>query len=554
MINIIFVFLTFFWLFSTIKNLLFHLYLWQLKEYHLKRYLAHFSTFQGKRIFKNFLFISKIFLLLILTLLLKFNFFSSNLLVLIIFLIWVLFFLEGLKNLILFEKNRILKPIFTKKIVFLLFVFNLILLLFIFDQFKYLFLSENFELFTLNLLCFDISFPFLISLFIIFFQFFVNLKIKLTLLKAENKLKRLKNILIIGITGSFGKTSTKEFLYKVLADKFGEKVIKTKEHINAEIGIANTILKEINDSHKIFIAEIGAYEKGKIKQVCKMLKPKIGILTGICEQHLATFGSLENIKKGKFELIESLPENGISILNADNNYVLEGLEEFKDKIKVKKKIFCSKNKELDIFAKNIFVGKNSLLFEVISRQDGDRALFKLNLIGIDYIQNILLVAATAKELGLYLQQISKSCEKITEKDAGIYLEKFNENTDIIFSNYSANPVGVFSHLEHLKLWQGKKIVIMPCLIELGRKAKSIHQKIGKKIAECCDIGIIQNKDYIEDIIKGAKEINKGEKILLLEEKNSILNFILKFIEKEKDNVILLEGRLSQNIINAFKKS
>jgi UDP-N-acetylmuramoyl-tripeptide--D-alanyl-D-alanine ligase len=543
MINNFLIFVLFFCYFLVqIKNLLFYLYLWQLKEYHLKRFLAHFSTYNGKKIIFNLTNLLKIFLLCFLL-------FSQKINLNFYLILSFYFILLGNFLISLFKKN-IVKPKFTLKIIFLFLFFTSLILAFS----KFLFFKEINKYFFLNLLLFDILIPFLISFFILFFQFFVSLYIKLLILKAKKKREEFKNLLVIGITGSYGKTSTKELLFTVLSSKFGEKVIKTREHINAEVGIAKTILENLNQNHKIFIAEIGAYERGKIKEVSEMIKPKIGILTGICQQHLATFGSLENIQKGKFELIESLEAQGIAILNWDNDFIKERFERIKDKLRVKKIIFCStKEERADVFAKDFFVSKNSILFKVKTK-DNQEADFKLNLIGIDYAINALLVAACALELGMNLNEISLALSKIKDKDTGCYLEKYNENTQIIFATYSANPFGVMAHLNHLKLWQGKKIVIMPCLIELGKEAKEIHQKIGKEIAKNCDLGIIITKDYYQEVKSGAKTFGKEDKIIFSSRSEEILKTVLSEIEKDKDNIILLEGRMPEKIISLFKKN
>ncbi len=227
------------------------------------------------------------------------------------------------------------------------------------------------------------------------------------------------NLLVIVITSSYGKTSVKEFLGEILSKNF--RVLKTEKHINAEIGIAKTILEKLRPEHQILIAEIGAYERGKIREVCQMLKPKIGILTGIGSQHLSTFGSLENIKKAKYELIESLPKNGIAIIY----------------------------NKLKLTAENIIVEKEYVSFTV-SSSGNDRADFKLNLSGAQNIINILLAASCAKELGMTLGEISTACRKIKPGQGGMkFLRK--ESPVVLDASYSANYDGVIADLEYLKL-------------------------------------------------------------------------------------------------------
>ncbi|PIS39980.1 MAG: hypothetical protein COT32_02190, partial [Candidatus Nealsonbacteria bacterium CG08_land_8_20_14_0_20_36_22] len=376
-----------------------------------------------------------------------------------------------------------------------------------------------FYLFNLVLfLILIISAPIISSLLVLFFQIPTVILVKKTLKKAKEKKEQFKNLIVIGITGSYGKSSTKEFLATILSEKF--KVLKTPKNINAEIGIAKTILNELKPEHQVFIAEIGAYERGKIKEVCRMLGPKIGILTGINEQHLSTFGSLENIKKAKYELIESLPRT----------IIVRGLPE--DGIAIIRD-------KLDLRADDIRVEKEYIFFKVSGVN------FKVNLLGIHNIDNILLSASCAQKLGMSLEEISRACLKIKPEQGGMkFLRK--DAPVVIDSSYSANPDGVIADLDYLKTLrqaQGKLIIVMPCLIELGRVSKEVHKRIGRKIGEVCDLAIITTRDYFKEIKKTA-EIGSLQ-IFLIENPKEIIAKIKEFCKN--DDVVLLEGRVPKEI-------
>ncbi len=422
------------WFLVFTKLLIFWVWLWQLKEYHLGRFKAHFETQKTRKI---------------------------------------IFSLHGVRY-----------PRLTKKTLVILSSGILIELLILFYFYS-----------IPVLILLIILAPIIVSILILLFQIPANILIKRTLKKAEEKRKQFKDLIVIGITGSYGKSSTKEFLATILSEKYN--VLKTERNINAEIGIANTILNELNQKHQVFIAEIGAYERGKIKQVCEIIKPKIGILTGINEQHLSTFGSLQNIKKAKNEILEC------SEIKIDYN-------------------------DLDLTATNIVIEKEFVFFKV------DGVDFKVNLLGKHNINNILLAAFCAKKLGMSLAEISKACLKIKPEQGGMKFLKRN-GLIILDASYSANPDGVIADLEYLKLYQGKKVIIMPCLIELGKESKQIHKKIGQKIAEICDFAIITRKDYFKDI-KG-----ENKNVLLIERPEHIVAKVEEFLNQE--TVILLEGRV-----------
>ena len=176
----------------------------------------------------------------------------------------------------------------------------------------------------LLLLFFYLATPILITAIILFTNPFFNFQKKRIIKKAMAKMRTLKKIKVIGITGSYGKTSTKEFLDVILSEKY--RVIKTTGNNNTNIGVAKTVLNKVNDNYDYFICEMGAYKIGEIEEICGIVKPEIGILTGINEQHLDLFGSIENTVKAKFELIEALSKKGVAILNRDNKYIKSAIK------------------------------------------------------------------------------------------------------------------------------------------------------------------------------------------------------------------------------------
>ena len=153
----------------------------------------------------------------------------------------------------------------------------------------------------------------------------------------------------------------------------------------------------------------------------------------------------------------------------------------------------------------------------------------------------------AKTLGMNLNEITKSLKKIQPSTNQMELKKGKNNINIIDSTYSSNFNGVISHLDYLNIWPEKKIIIMPCLIELGSASSKIHTKIGEKIGEICDFAIITTKERFEELKIGAiKSGLKEENIIFSENGKEILEKLNSFLNKE--NVILLEVRTSKNII------
>ena len=447
-----------FWFIVFIKQLLFWLWLWQLKEYHLGRFFAHFEAQKVRKIISS---------------------------------LW-----------------RPKYPKFTKKII-IIFFFSLGL--------------EIFFLFYFPIFWAIILTVFFIPLFILSFQIPTIIWRSIIIHKAKTKRKKFKDLLVISITGSYGKTSTKEFLAMILLEKY--KVLKTLEHQNSEVGISQCILDDLKPEHQIFVVEMGAYNRGGIKLLCDIVKPvKIGILTGINEQHMATFGSQENIIKTKYELIENLLSNGIAFFNGKNRYC----RELYNKTGIKKFLYGEK-----------------------ARVFGE--------------ENLLAAIAVAKELGMTDEEIAKAVEKIENKLPGIQQKKGISGLIIFDATYSANPDGVLAHLEYLKTFPGRKIIVMPCLIELGPASKDVHKRIGEKIGEVCDLAIITTKDRFKEIkdynsptTRGAQQNWKGgggvgvlpegraPEILFIEDPKEIFEKIKSFCQP--GDVILLESRVPDELI------
>lgn len=521
-----------------IKKILFWLYLWQMKEYHIGRFLDHFNTAKGKELLVNKVVLLKVLFVLIAVYsgLSPDNPPNDTWLIVRIIAFLGLFFAYGIETLKIFKdliQKNLKKPIFTKKTVFLFLTSIISAAAFIY----FIFIKGALG----SAVLFDLFIPLIISLIVLLFQPLAVLGRNRIIKKAKRKRAECKDLLVIGITGSYGKTSTKEFLYTILAEKFGEqKVLKTEKHQNSEVGISQCILNNLKPEHEIFICEMGAYNRRGIKLLCDIVKPKIGILTGINEQHMATFGSQENIIKTKFELIQNLPADGVAVFNGDNAYCM-GLYL---NTGLKKKVYSLQSLisgiPPDVWAYDK-IEKEYIIFKAVSK-DGESAEFKVNILGAHNILNILGAVAVAKELGMSLQEIAKACEKIKPEVGAMRLLKGINGLNIIDSTYSANPDGMISDLEYLKIWSCRKVIVMPCLIELGKASKDVHRRIGQKIGEVCDLAIITTKDRFKEIKETA-----GDKAMFIENPKKILEKIKGFT-KEGD-VVLLESRLPKILIN-----
>lgn len=354
--------------------------------------------------------------------------------------------------------------------------------------------------------------------------------------RAKNKLDKSK-VLKIGITGSYGKTSIKEILKTILSQKY--RVLATPASYNTPLGIAITS-KNLDSTHDIFIAEMGARSKGDIKELAALVKPSYGVLTGINNQHLETFGSPETIKDTKFELFENLAENGKGFFSADS----EGARELYERFGGEK--FCAglSGENNLVTATDISTGQHGMSFTLVIR--GKKPV-KCNtvLLGRHSVSNICLATAVAYKIGLTPQEIAQGINRIQSIGHRLELMPNNKNIVIIDDSYNSNEDGIKAAMEVLDTFSGRKIVLTPGLVELGKIENVANLAFGNLLAKHVDIVIIIGKHNAEMLINGltaggmdksniffAKTLNKG---------NAMLNEMLR-----EGDVVLFENDLPDN--------
>ncbi len=528
MISAFILFLLGFWFIRDIKYILFWVYLWQLKQYHTGRFFSHFNTEQGQKLIFNPVLISK-GLLVFVWVLSAIPIFEAVSLILVP-LLFLIYFGEAAiyAKAVVYKKIKI--PKFTKKTAVLSGASFLVA--FVFAIGLALLLKTTYWL-GFSLLFFDILIPVIVSAVVLAFQPLADYY-RLSLQdKAKAKINELKKKLtIIAVTGSYGKTSTKEYLRTILASKF--RVLATADHRNTEVGIPLTILNDLTADHEILIAEIGAYDQGTIKRTCEFLQPKIGLVTGVNEQHLSLFGSMDNLlsAEGGRELLDCLPANGFLAVNGENKYC----RDLYSSAKIDKLAYSFDQ------LKNVIVETSSISFSFENKN------FRLNILGKHNMLNLLGAIQVAMKIGMTIDEVLHTVQKIDMKQNSYKLYRGTsgkEGITIIDSTYSANPDGVIADLEYLKLFQGKKIIVMPCLIELGEAGESVHAKIGKKISEICDLGIVTTKEYCKELRGDSKNI------LCLDEPALVLEKLRGYYSS--DVTVLLEGRLQEGLAEKIKK-
>lgn len=352
--------------------------------------------------------------------------------------------------------------------------------------------------------------------------------------KAYNKIKGL-NTISIGVTGSYGKTSSKNILHDILSKRFI--VYASPGNYNTPLGLMRTINNYLGKFDEIFIPEISACKVGEIKKSCDFIKPKYGIITNIGLAHLDTFKTEENIQKTKFELIESLPIDGLGVLNIDD----PKQRSYKLKNNCRIKWVGIDNKDGDCYAFNIKYSNTGTSFECKFKEDDKVVSFQTKLFGKANIYNILAGLMIAKDLGLSYEQMQQGVLSIKPVEHRLELKKYKDVT-IIDDAYNSNPVGSKMALDVLSLMPGMKIVVTPGMIELKEHQYDLNCKFGEYISESADYVILVGKKQTKPIYDGLmnKKYDK-DKIYVINDVKDAFPLIDKL--KNNDTYVLLENDL-----------
>ena len=355
--------------------------------------------------------------------------------------------------------------------------------------------------------------------------------------KCKKELKKHKDLIKIGITGSYGKTSTKDYLVKFLESKY--KVCTTPSSYNTPMGICKVVLNDLTEEDQVFVVEMGANRVGDIKELCNMVEPNMGIITAVGEQHLETFYTLENIIKTKSELYESLPEDAVCVFNVSNDNTKQMYRDCQLKHKVA--VGGKKNK---LSAKNIVATKDGLEFTVCYEKQ--EYTTKTKILGEHNVQNIMCAAALALELGVSIKEILNIIPNLEPVEHRLQLKKLDNDILVIDDSFNGNIQGTAVALKTLKLFtESRKIIVTPGLVELGKKEDSENIEFGKRIADACDLAILVGKNQSENIKKGllAKKF-KEENIIMAQSLFEVTNMFKSVLQA--GDVVLLENDLPDN--------
>lgn len=352
---------------------------------------------------------------------------------------------------------------------------------------------------------------------------------------AKRIIDELPNTTVIGITGSYGKTSTKFYLNRLLSARYN--VLMTPESYNTTMGVVKTVRGSLNASHEFFICEMGAKGVGEIKEICDIVHPKHSMITSIGEQHLETFSSLDNIIKTKFEIADCITD-GTVFLNYDNEYIRNRKT---DKNKI---TYGIGEGEYDYKASDISVSRKGTTFTVIHGEQ--RQEFTTRLLGEHNVQNIVGAIAVANSFGIPLTELVFPVKRLECVPHRMEILDKGNGITVIDDAFNSNPAGARAALKTLSGFEGFRILVTPGMVELGEREYQLNKELGEYAAGCCDIAILVGERQAPPIREGLLKAGfPEEKIHVC----ASLNDGLKIAYGEKAGMartILLENDLPDN--------
>jgi UDP-N-acetylmuramoyl-tripeptide--D-alanyl-D-alanine ligase len=316
---------------------------------------------------------------------------------------------------------------------------------------------------------------------------------------ARRILAEMPHLKVIGITGSYGKTSTKHYLHRILGERFS--VVMTPGSFNTTLGVVRTIREHLKPFHEVFIVEMGAKQPGDIAEICDLVHPRIGIITAVGEQHLESFKTIENVQRTKFELADALPPDGTAILNDDFEYIasrpVTGVEHvFR---------YTSGSGKADFRLADIKYGRNETTF-AIETPESKTEPFTTKLVGIHNLSNILAGYIAGRALGMTDAEMRYAIASIEQVEHRLNIKRTPGGITIIDDAFNSNPHGAAMALDVLAgFTEGKRIVVTPGMIELGTKQRHYNREFGRQMAASCDIAVIVGEYNREAILEGLAE-------------------------------------------------
>jgi UDP-N-acetylmuramoyl-tripeptide--D-alanyl-D-alanine ligase len=318
---------------------------------------------------------------------------------------------------------------------------------------------------------------------------------------ATTKLRAVHPV-VVGVTGSFGKTSTKFAIQRLLDGEEGI-ALATPGSFNNPLGISRTINEQLDARHRYFVVEMGAYGEGEIAELCRFVHPTIGVLTSIGPAHLDRFGSMDAIRRAKYEIVTSLPPGSTAVMNVDDIETRK-LADATSHVGVMR-YGADPAGRPDITATNVEVGTTGASFAIANKRSGSSLQVQTKLLGRHSIGHVLAAVAVAVTLGKELGELKGAIESLTPIEHRLQLLEGAGGVTVIDDAYNSNPEGADAALDVLSAMPARRrVVVTPGMIELGERQFAENARFGRRAAAVADVVVVVAKANREAICSGAK--------------------------------------------------
>jgi UDP-N-acetylmuramoyl-tripeptide--D-alanyl-D-alanine ligase len=329
---------------------------------------------------------------------------------------------------------------------------------------------------------------------------------------ARQKLERISPV-VIGITGSFGKTSTKFAVQGLLGP--AAEVLATPGSFNTPMGVCRTINEHLQSPHRFFVVEMGAYGEGEIAEICDLVHPSIGVLTAVGPAHLERFGSLDAIRRAKYEIVSSLPHDGVAVMNVDDPEV-RSLADATDSVEVVRYGIDMQGRP-HVTAKDIETRADGTELTIIDERTGGSIRAHTRLLGRHAVGHILAGVSVAVATGRSLEGLTESIRGLQPVEHRLQIIEGTGGVTVVDDAFNSNPEGAAAALEVLEAMpHSNKVIVTPGIIELGEMQDEANRRFGERAAQVSDTLVVVARVNRDAIVAGAGRADGGGEVIVVD--------------------------------------
>lgn len=358
--------------------------------------------------------------------------------------------------------------------------------------------------------------------------------------RRARRAMRGSRAIVVGITGSYGKTSTKTFLATILSKRY--RVWATPGSVNTLVGVSRLVARSGAD-YDVMIVEMGAYREGEILAICDLVRPRIGVLTAVAEQHLALFGSIDRTLEAKFELIEALPPDGLAVLNGNDARIRARSEG----VAVRRRLYSSTS-PADVWAKDVAVARDALEFTVVYGQE--EARFRCRVLGRQNVEPLLAATAVALDLGMSLADVRDAASEVKPVRRTMEPGELPGGAMFIDDTFSASRAAILAALDFLsEAPADRRFIVISGVPELAELTRPVHEEIGARMGQVCDRMVAVNGDFASYYERAMDEAARNGRFFFEPDPARAAELLG---DLRAGDIVLFEGRGAERVLQRLR--